>query len=106
MVMRMMTNGAADAPGPAFHELVPWFILGFLIMAAARSFSLIPDIALAQLATQPVYSPRYRWQRWGAWTYGSWRVQAASRLPLRLRWSCSVPSASRSYFSCRFHELL
>jgi uncharacterized membrane protein YadS len=30
---------------------VPWFILGFLIMAAARSFSLIPDIALAQLAT-------------------------------------------------------
>jgi uncharacterized membrane protein YadS len=51
MVMRMMTNGAADAPGPAFHELVPWFILGFLIMAAARSFSLIPDIALAQLAT-------------------------------------------------------
>ena len=35
----------------AFHELVPWFILGFLIVAAARSFGLIPDIVLAPLAT-------------------------------------------------------
>jgi uncharacterized membrane protein YadS len=36
---------------PAVHELIPWFILGFLFVAAARSFGVIPQIALAPLAT-------------------------------------------------------
>jgi uncharacterized integral membrane protein (TIGR00698 family) len=36
---------------PAFHELFPWFILGFLIVAAARSFGLIPQSLLIPLAT-------------------------------------------------------
>jgi uncharacterized integral membrane protein (TIGR00698 family) len=37
--------------GPALHELVPWFILGFLIVAAFRSFGLIPQAMLKPLAT-------------------------------------------------------
>lgn len=37
--------------GPAIHELVPWFILGFLIVAALRSFGLIPQAMLVPLAT-------------------------------------------------------
>lgn len=28
---------------PAFHELVPWFIIGFLLLAIVRSLGLIPD---------------------------------------------------------------
>ena len=31
---------------PALHELVPWFILGFLVVLAVRSFGLIPAAAL------------------------------------------------------------
>jgi len=35
---------------PALHELVPWFIVGFLLVAAARSFGAIPAALLAPLA--------------------------------------------------------
>ncbi|TDR90191.1 YeiH family protein [Enterovirga rhinocerotis] len=35
---------AARAKRPGFGRLVPWFILGFLGLAAARSLGLIPDI--------------------------------------------------------------
>jgi len=35
---------------PPIHHLVPWFILGFLGMIAARSFGLIPQAALAPIA--------------------------------------------------------
>ena len=38
-------HGAANGAGsrwPALHELVPWFIVGFLLLAAARSVGLIP----------------------------------------------------------------
>jgi uncharacterized integral membrane protein (TIGR00698 family) len=41
----------AKRSGPALHELVPWFILGFLIVAAFRSFDLIPQAMLVPLAT-------------------------------------------------------
>jgi uncharacterized integral membrane protein (TIGR00698 family) len=41
----------AKRAGPALHELVPWFILGFLVVAAFRSFGLIPQAMLAPLAT-------------------------------------------------------
>ncbi|SDI44376.1 conserved hypothetical integral membrane protein [Bradyrhizobium lablabi] len=41
----------ARRSGPALHELVPWFILGFLIVAAIRSFGLIPQAMLVPLAT-------------------------------------------------------
>ena len=43
--------GATKRSGPALHELVPWFILGFLIVAAFRSFGLIPQAMLKPLAT-------------------------------------------------------
>ena len=36
---------------PRFQELVPWFIIGFLLIAAARSLGLIPQPLLAPLAS-------------------------------------------------------
>jgi len=36
---------------PKLLTLIPWFIIGFLIAAAARSFGLIPQAALVPLAT-------------------------------------------------------
>ena len=43
--------GAAPkkAGRPGFTKLVPWFILGFLVLASARSLGLIPDAAVAPL---------------------------------------------------------
>jgi uncharacterized integral membrane protein (TIGR00698 family) len=35
---------------PPLHRLVPWFILGFLVLAAARSLDLIPTVLLAPTA--------------------------------------------------------
>ena len=50
---RMRSNGA---PGerrrwPPLHELVPWFIVGFLLFALARSFGLIPQNLVQPLRT-------------------------------------------------------
>ena len=45
---------AGDRPahgGPALHELVPWFIVGFLLVLALRSSGLIPAAWLVPLAT-------------------------------------------------------
>lgn len=36
---------------PPLHHLVPWFIIGFIALAAARSFGLIPEALLAPIAT-------------------------------------------------------
>ncbi|MAX00994.1 MAG: putative sulfate exporter family transporter [Sphingomonas sp.] len=36
---------------PPLHRLVPWFIIGFIALAAARSFGLIPGAFLAPMAT-------------------------------------------------------
>jgi uncharacterized integral membrane protein (TIGR00698 family) len=47
-------RAARDRPKaarPRFHELVPWFIIGFLLVAAARSLGLIPQSLLAPLAS-------------------------------------------------------
>jgi uncharacterized integral membrane protein (TIGR00698 family) len=50
-----LRNGDADAPGPRrwppFRELVPWFIIGFLLLAVARSFGLIPQDVVRPLRT-------------------------------------------------------
>lgn len=46
-----VTAGDRPRPArPALHELVPWFILGFLVVAAARSFGLIPQAMVKPLA--------------------------------------------------------
>ncbi|GJD49323.1 hypothetical protein OPKNFCMD_2053 [Methylobacterium crusticola] len=45
--LRGAEAGAAGRPG--FFKLVPWFILGFLVLAAARSLGLVPDPALGPL---------------------------------------------------------
>lgn len=45
---------AGDRPTrgrPALHELVPWFIVGFLIVAVVRSLGLIPQDLLKPIAT-------------------------------------------------------
>jgi uncharacterized integral membrane protein (TIGR00698 family) len=47
-------EGAVRTPGLRLGQLVPWFIVGFLLMMAARSMDLIPAAvlpALAQTAT-------------------------------------------------------
>jgi uncharacterized integral membrane protein (TIGR00698 family) len=36
---------------PALHELVPWFIVGFLVVLAVRSFGLIPNTMLLPIKT-------------------------------------------------------
>jgi uncharacterized integral membrane protein (TIGR00698 family) len=48
------SRAAGDRPkatGPRFHELVPWFIIGFLLVAAVRSLGLIPQPFLIPLAS-------------------------------------------------------
>lgn len=45
---------AAERPAPrplGLHRLVPWFIVGFVVMAAFRSAGLIPSVLLPPLAT-------------------------------------------------------
>jgi uncharacterized membrane protein YadS len=34
---------------PPLHQLVPWFIIGFLLLVALRSFDLVPHAALASM---------------------------------------------------------
>ncbi|MEO7564324.1 MAG: putative sulfate exporter family transporter [Sphingomicrobium sp.] len=47
-----VTAGNSPRPGrPPLHKLVPWFIIGFILLAGARSFGLIPQALLQPLAT-------------------------------------------------------
>lgn len=46
-----LTDGARLQAGrPPLHKLVPWFIIGFLLLAAFRSLNLIPSSALSPVA--------------------------------------------------------
>ncbi len=50
---------AGDRPkraGPSLHELVPWLIVGFLIVLAARSFGWIPASLLLPIRTAAALS--------------------------------------------------
>lgn len=54
--LREADEGACDGvrakpARPPLHRLVPWFIVGFIALAAARSFDLIPEAFLAPMAT-------------------------------------------------------
>jgi uncharacterized integral membrane protein (TIGR00698 family) len=46
------TAGGHPAPWRTpLHQMVPWFVLGFLALAALRSLGLVPEVALAPVAT-------------------------------------------------------
>ena len=46
-----VTAGDRPRPGrPPLHRLVPWFILGFLLLAGARSLGVIPEVVLQPVA--------------------------------------------------------
>ena len=46
-----VTTGARPQPGkPALHQLVPWFIVGFLLIAGVRTAGLIPGPVLGPTA--------------------------------------------------------
>ena len=45
-----VTAGDRPRRGPPIHQLVPWFVVGFLIMVALRSANLIPAPALVPIA--------------------------------------------------------
>lgn len=50
--MPQVTAGDRPKRGhPALHELVPWFIVGFLLVALVRSLGLIPPAFLPTIAT-------------------------------------------------------
>ena len=54
LLTRRARRDADDAPRgkwPAFQELVPWFILGFLFFALARSLGFIPGDLVRPLRT-------------------------------------------------------
>jgi uncharacterized integral membrane protein (TIGR00698 family) len=44
-------DGAPKHRGPALHELVPWFIVGFLLVLALRSLGAIPATLLLPIKT-------------------------------------------------------
>jgi uncharacterized integral membrane protein (TIGR00698 family) len=47
-----ITTGDRPRTGrPPLHKLVPWFIIGFLVLAGLRSAGLVPQAALAPAAT-------------------------------------------------------
>ncbi|HEU4961737.1 MAG TPA: putative sulfate exporter family transporter [Sphingomonas sp.] len=49
-VMLALVGGGAGRRGtPALGQMVPWFIVGFLLMIAARSLNLVPHAALAPI---------------------------------------------------------
>lgn len=49
-VMLALAGGRERGAAPPLHTLVPWFIIGFLALVAARSGDLIPHAALAPIA--------------------------------------------------------
>ena len=48
---KMFTGDRPPRAGLALHELVPWFIVGFLIVLTVRSLGLIPDALLPPIKT-------------------------------------------------------
>ncbi len=47
----LLTTGGRPKPGtPALHHLVPWFIIGFLVVAGIRTVGLIPNAVLKPTA--------------------------------------------------------
>jgi uncharacterized membrane protein YadS len=49
LARRLLQDGPAPVI-PKLHRLVPWFIIPFLLLAAMRSFNLIPAVLLEPIA--------------------------------------------------------
>ena len=49
-LVALLSRGEAGE-GPKAHEMLPWFILGFLAMMALRSFGLLPPAVVAPAAS-------------------------------------------------------
>jgi uncharacterized integral membrane protein (TIGR00698 family) len=50
-LFRSKLNVPGPAPRPGLFYLIPWFIIGFLVLATARSFALIPTSLLGPIMT-------------------------------------------------------
>ena len=50
-VLSLVAGREGQSRAPGLHRLVPWFILGFLVMIGLRSLDLIPQAALPWLAS-------------------------------------------------------
>jgi uncharacterized integral membrane protein (TIGR00698 family) len=46
---RLNVSGESTAPRLGWRHLIPWFIIGFLVLAALRSFGLVPNVLLAPI---------------------------------------------------------
>lgn len=46
---RKRNADATEGPPLSMFKLVPWFIVGFLVLAALRSLQLVPDVAVAPI---------------------------------------------------------
>lgn len=47
---RLDVSDGDTAPRLGWRHLIPWFITGFLVLAALRSFGLVPEVMLAPIA--------------------------------------------------------
>jgi uncharacterized integral membrane protein (TIGR00698 family) len=50
-LFRSKLNVSGPAPRPGLFYLIPWFIIGFLVLATARSLGLIPNALLGPIMT-------------------------------------------------------
>jgi uncharacterized integral membrane protein (TIGR00698 family) len=50
VALSLIGDGEVKGARPPLHKLVPWFIIGFLLLVATRSFGLIPAPALAPIS--------------------------------------------------------
>ena len=50
VALSVAAGRASGSRLPPVHRLVPWFVVGFVAMAAARSLGLIPDLLLGPIA--------------------------------------------------------
>jgi uncharacterized integral membrane protein (TIGR00698 family) len=57
-------NLKEDRPGLSLFQLVPWFIIGFLVVATLRSMGMIRTGLLKPVATAATVPTRSRWRDW------------------------------------------
>lgn len=50
-LFRLKSKGSIPGPRPRLFHLIPWFIIGFLVLATVRTLGLIPDPLLGPILT-------------------------------------------------------